>query len=442
VCDTLVALGNATTDGSVLFAKNSNRDPNEAHQVVYVPEATHLPGSMVKCTYISIPQVEKTHAVLLAKPFWIWGAEMGANDQGVVIGNEAVFSREPYGKEPGLIGMDFLRLALERFCSAKDALLGIVALLEQYGQSGNCGYGHSLYYHNSFLIADRKEAWVLETAGKQWVAEKVKDVRTISNLYTIQTEWDMASPDLVDYALERKYCKDRSNFNFAKCYSDFIYTTFADGRRRQCFTSSTLNKSKGKINFGLLMSLLRNHEPLPGGWSPDRGIIGQDVCAHAGFGPIRISQTTGSMVSSLSSEGDIHWVTATSTPCTAIFKPVWLDAGVPDMGAEPGGEYNPDSLWWRHEILQREVQKDYKTRLAVFIKERDLLETAFLHKALSLKTASREDRRSFSDECFRQSSEAERRWAESVKSAPIKRKPTLYHSIAWQSFNKKANIPR
>ena len=34
MCDTLVALGNSTADGSVIFAKNSDRDPNEAQGVL------------------------------------------------------------------------------------------------------------------------------------------------------------------------------------------------------------------------------------------------------------------------------------------------------------------------------------------------------------------------------------------------------------------------
>ncbi len=108
MCDTFVALKNATADGSVIFGKNSDRDPNEAQELVLIPHAVHPEGSEVQCTYISIPQVRETHAVLLSKPFWIWGAEMGANEHGVVIGNEAVFTKVPYDKEPGLIGMDFL----------------------------------------------------------------------------------------------------------------------------------------------------------------------------------------------------------------------------------------------------------------------------------------------------------------------------------------------
>ena len=87
MCDTLVVLPNSTADGSLIFAKNSDREPNEAHHLLAVPAAEHAPGEMLQCTYIQIPQVPHTNAVLLAKPFWIWGAEMGANEHGVVIGH-------------------------------------------------------------------------------------------------------------------------------------------------------------------------------------------------------------------------------------------------------------------------------------------------------------------------------------------------------------------
>jgi secernin len=50
VCDTLVAVGDATVDGSVILAKNSDREPNEAHVLTHVARAWHETGAMVKCT--------------------------------------------------------------------------------------------------------------------------------------------------------------------------------------------------------------------------------------------------------------------------------------------------------------------------------------------------------------------------------------------------------
>ena len=70
--------------------------------------------------------------------------------------------------------MLWYRLGLERAGTADQAVDVITQLLEQYGQGGPCSDTlQDFTYHNSFLIADHSEAWVLETAGKVWAAERI-----------------------------------------------------------------------------------------------------------------------------------------------------------------------------------------------------------------------------------------------------------------------------
>lgn len=441
MCDTFVALGNATLDGAIIFGKNSDRDPNEAHHLLLLPASDHMEGEEVQLTYIRIPQVRHTHKVLLSKPFWIWGAEMGANEHGVVIGNEALFTKIPYDKQPGMIGMDLLRLALERAGTADAAVKVIIELLERYGQGGNCGFDHPIFYHNSFLIVDRQEAWVLETAGKMWAAEKVVDVRSISNAITIGNQWDMASEGLVEFAIERGWCKKREEFNFARCYSDFLYTTFCDGRNRQSCTTKILEEHKGKITLERAMGILRHHrgDEKPG-WSPDGALLGADVCMHAGFGPIRISQTTGSMIAHLGKELDTFWVTGTAAPCTGIFKPVWLDTGLPDTGVEPTGTYQPDCLWWQHELLHREVLRNYPLRGLAYRSKRDQMEAKFIEGARDVVNENFSTRQRLSERCFTAAREALPEWLTDVRAIPAKPQ-AFYYQNAWKKINQDARIP-
>jgi len=442
MCDTFVALGNSTLDGSVIFAKNSDREPNEAHQIVLIPASDHLAGSMVKCTYIEVPQVEHTYSVLLAKPFWIWGAEMGTNEHGVVIGNEAVFTKAPMEKKTGLIGMDFIRLALERSRTAEEALYGIIELLETYGQGGNCGFQHPMYYHNSYIIADQTDAWVLETAEKNWAAEKVVDIRSISNALTIGGTWDMASTDLVSYAIDRGWCKRKADFHFANCYSDTLYTPLSDAHRRQTCSTELLKRKKGQITVKTMMSVLRSHalEDPGGNYRPDKGITGSSVCMHAGFGPVRGSQSVGSMISQLAAGEPVHWLTGTSAPCTSVFKPVWIEAGLPDIGPAPDGTYDQATLFWRHELLHRGLLRNYRKGMDVILTERDSMEDEFIQQSASLRERNADQRLVFSQSCFSQAELAEKAWLAQILQ--ISKTPTqLLYSIAWRQFNKTARIP-
>jgi dipeptidase len=423
----------------VFFAKNSDREPNEAQALVLVPHAVHPPGSQIQLTYITIPQVPETWAVLLSKPFWMWGAEMGANERGVVIGNEAVFTRVPYERRPGLIGMDFLRLALERAATARAALEVITGLLAQYGQGGNCGLTHPLYYHNSYLIADPHEAWVLETAGREWAAEKVTGVRSISNAITIGSQWDLASDGLVDYAVRRGWCRGRADFDFGRCYSDFIYTRFSAARPRQRRTTSLLSANLSKFSLEDMFTALRDHgEASAGRWSPAGPVVGADVCMHFGAGPVRVSQTAGSMVSRLTPGVQTHWVTGSAAPCTGLFKPVWFQAGLPETGPAPTACYDAATLWWRHEALHRAVLCDFSSRLVLYRAERDALEARFREGAKAVEARPASEGVAFSARCFADAAEATQRWTAQVRAATAGRRNPLWYELAWRDVNRQA----
>lgn len=443
MCDTLTVTPLAAADAIALLAKNSDREPNEAHQVVLLPAMDHAPGSRVRCTSIDIEQAPHTFAVALAKPFWIWGAEMGVNEHGVAIGNEAVFTKEPYAKTGGLLGMDLLRLGLERGATAREALQVMIDLLEQHGQGGNCGFAHTLYYHNSFLIADPREAWVWETAGRHWAATKVQGVYAISNAITLGAQFDLASADLVSNALRRGWCKSADDFDFGRCYSDFLYTRFSDSRARCALSTQTLHGQAGQATPLSLMRVLRQHDPDAGSnWSPAAGLLGSTVCMHAGPGPARGSQTTGSLVAHLHPQRPTLFVTATAAPCTSIFKPLWLDTPLPDaVGPAPTGAYDPHTLFWRHERLHRAVLADYPARSALLTAERDALEQEFVAGALAIADRPADERAEFVIACWARADAAEARWLAQIEAMPPRGRTPMLYRRTWAGFDRAAGVP-
>ena len=438
MCDTFIALQNVTSDGSVVFGKNSDREPNEAQVLEFHPPYDYSGNEKIRCTYLEIPQVKQTHAVLLSRPFWMWGGEMGANEKGVVIGNEAVWTRMPLIRNKGLTGMDIVRLALERSLTAAKALETIIQLLADHGQGGICGYEDKrMVYHNSFIIADPKEAWVLETAGPLWACLKVKDIYTISNGLTIGEEFDECHPDLINTARKRGWMKKGETFHFARSFSDRLYTTFSACRDRQNRSNSLIGNNKGNMDVSSAIEILRDHKGKD--YHPASHLLGNRLCAHAANRLFRnASQTVGSLIAHLKPDIHTYWATGTCAPCTGIFKPVWFEGNVvPNLGPVPDGTFNPKTLWWHHEKLHRSVLLDYPTRIAAFKKERDDLEQLYIKQAFNTENGSRFN---LSETIFEQAREKTTKWTTLVENLPIRSRSRVFYKRYWKKQNKKAQI--
>ncbi|TDQ19434.1 dipeptidase [Algoriphagus boseongensis] len=356
MCDTLVALPNQTASGNLIFGKNSDREPLEAQAVVHVPRTSHS-NSNLQCTFRSIPQVEQTYEVILSKPFQMWGAEMGANEWGVVIGNEAVFTNVKINKkELGLMGMDLLRLALERTKTAQEALRLIIQLLETYGQNACGGYqNRNFYYHNSFLIADPEKAYILETAGKSWTFKKVIALGSISNGLSIEEDYEEVSFKEEPKTIQRFFSGKKPNFK--NYFSDLIYTKAGRPEIRKACTLNFISTSE---NSGVsdFMGSLRQHNLED--FHPKKATTGS-VCMHA-TGFTNPSDTTGSMVAEIrKGKPSTLWLTGTPHPCISLYVPFYFGCNLNHPLLNPSAK--PDqSLWWKAKAFQKKILLDYSKK--------------------------------------------------------------------------------
>ena len=309
VCDCLVALPGATGAGFSLFAKNSDRPPTEPQDVAWYPPRRDR--DPLRVTHIEIePFAGETFGCVLSRPRWCWGAEHGVNEAGVAIGNEAIYTTlDPRSSPPALIGMDLVRLGLERAASASEAVDVITALLEGYGQGGT-GHdpaivGKDRPYWSSFLVADPRDAWVVETSGRTWAAERVERSAAISNRTTID------------------------GFDAAHRHPRQPVAELVDPR----LAASRAVLAAEPVTTGALQRHLRSHDSChDAGWS---------VCMHVPG----VEATTASMVAELPGDGrpPRAWLLL-GAPCRSVYVPVTV--GEPfvappwerfaALGAEPG----------------------------------------------------------------------------------------------------------
>lgn len=264
---------------------------------------------------------------------------MGVNEYGVIIGNEAIFTKGKYEKT-GIIGMDLVRLGLERSKTAAEAKNIIVDLLQKYNQGGNCAYDHNFFYDNSFLIMDRNKMFILETSGNKYAVEE-KNIWAISNCLTL-----------------------KSNIQ-----EDSIFRFFSGSRIRNKEVSKKLNAD---IDIKDAFNILRIH-------TEDNYLSKGSVkspCMHAGC--LVGDHTTSSMVIKITDTIDVYF-TGTSLPCKSLFKHYEFGKKIDNpIMLEINTKY-----WYEQELIKREVLN--KKIPSNYIEERKKIETEIINQNLSLK---------------------------------------------------------
>lgn len=345
MCDTLCVVGS----GRTLFAKNSDRPTNEAQVIEGHPR--RRPNGRLRTQYLEIPDAG-AHALMGSRPTWLWGLEHGVNEHRVAIGNEKVWTVDDAHAQPAaLLGMDLVRLGLERARNADEALAAITTLLEANGQGGSGELDHDEPYFSSFLVADPHGGWVLETSARTWAARPIEHGAAISNRISLDTDWTRASTSVP------------AGTDFQAWRDPGVPVAIADLRldaTRKCVATGA-----AQLGPRDLVATLRHHGERPWGApgsdpadvsSPpatvDADWNGITVCMH-----IRDYQaTTASMVAELAEDPELPdraWV-ALGSPCTSVYVPVFPPFGV------PAGLAREDS-WRRFAALRDRVEIDADT---------------------------------------------------------------------------------
>jgi len=369
VCDTLVYFKNRNHS---YFAKNSDRDPEE-QQIVYIShdpivefmnrpyenelKKYQIPLQKLKEVFF---QFNHPYSAFISRPTWIWGAEMGVNEYGLAIGNEAIFSKQKVPLE-GLLGMDILRIALHNCITAAEAVTLITRLIEHYDQGGDCGFKRSFKYFNAFLLKDYKKAYIIETSAKNWAVKEINEKTSISNTYSIRNDYELTN-------------LKNNTIDFKKEYENKIMSFRIKGAHRRNYIIEKLENQQ--INLLTLFQLLRSHNGL------DKIKNGtKSVCMHPGV--LIKSETTSSLIVDYINNQFVIWYTGAPNPCVSLYRPMMFDSKNNNYSYFEAIEaaINCNNNW---RLFSRKMLVNYKWFKSKIKKERDKIEKDFISQVYDI----------------------------------------------------------
>jgi len=358
-CTVGVIMPDATEDGSVIVFKNTDAsNPNSAKYWHFNEGGKHPSGSIVQTSYAKLKQVPVTYRHLIEGYYDRWGGSFGVNENNVVVTTDGApikVKRDEVPRDPSkAIGVsDMGRLILERAKTAKEGM----EILADFYESG-----YSVYM-TCFEITDEKESWLVETIPPHhFVAKRITSGFYVSPPLQITDKWDVGSPDIIDYAIEKGWFKPGAEFNFAKAYGEWP-SPYAQPRHDRAM--ALLAKKGGEITVRDIMSVTRDHY---------EGDIRHYVYPphtlsffDAPNRPLCLDRSTNSMIVKIRKNKKIPkemraqiWFCMAS-PCCSVYTPYYMGVRDVPQPYKKGESYQPKATaWWVFESLRRKVDENYR----------------------------------------------------------------------------------
>lgn len=277
-CTSIIVTKGASKKASPLVSYSCD---GEFHPILnLIPAADHKPGEMYETINwlgqkISIKQVPHTYKVVGLM-----------NEYQVAIGESTWDGRPELENTKGMFDYYTLMIvALQRSKTAREAINVMTSLVEEYGY-GSTG--------ESFSIADKEEAWIMEMIGPGsggkgaiWVAVKIPDgyVSVHANMSRIH-EFPLNDPEnciysknVISFAIEKGFYNPAKGkpFSFSEAYNPPTQEQVRYSARR---VWSVFRRIAPSLNIShAYSSFERDTKPYPLYIKPDNKLDVQDVIA-------------------------------------------------------------------------------------------------------------------------------------------------------------------
>ncbi len=203
-CTTILVGKRASNNGSTLVARNDDSPSGKFHvkKLVSVDPSRQprhyeakgssftieLPDNPLR--YSMVPNVDPTEGIWPAAGFNSENVGMSATE--TITSNPRVLGADPYVSN-GLGEEDLVSIVLPYIHSAKEGVIRLGKLLEQYGTSEP----------NGIAFSDNNDIWWLETiGGHHWIARRVPDDRVV----IMPNQFGLDNFDFDDALVSQKEC--------------------------------------------------------------------------------------------------------------------------------------------------------------------------------------------------------------------------------------------